>query len=488
MNMNAMVDAMQSSLGAHIPQLVGAFLILVVGWFVAVALRAGVRRLLGMAGLNRSMASMTGQDLDLESVVSVAVFWLVLILTLAGVFNTLDLGMLSGPFSALMTQFFDFAPRLVAGLLLSLVAWLFAIIARGGVNKLLNATTLDEKLSAHAGMAPIGQSVGQALFWLVILLFIPAILNALHMEGLLEPLRAMVAKTLDMLPNGFAALVIGGVGFVVAQVLRSLTTSLLHTAGADQAGAKAGLTETVQLSRVAGTLVFILVFIPSLIAALDALKVDAISKPATDMLGMMMSAIPHLFAAGLILVVSWMVASFASKLLVNLLVSVGFDTLPARIGMAHAFEKVPASAVAGRVALFFTMLFATVEAAGQLGFARVGDVVTTFIQFGGDVVLGSAILVIGFLLANVAYEAIDRASGTNTKGLARVARYAILALVIAMGLRAMGIADDIVNLAFGLTLGSIAVAVALSFGLGGREAAGKLMDHWLAKLRKDGDS
>jgi hypothetical protein len=49
----------------------------------------------------------------------------------------------------------------------------------------------------------------------------------------------------------------------------------------------------------------------------------------------------------------------------------------------------------------------------------------------------------------------------------------------------MGIADDIVNLAFGLTLGAVAVAVALSFGLGGREAAGKLMDHWLSKFRRE---
>jgi hypothetical protein len=92
--------------------------------------------------------------------------------------------------------------------------------------------------------------------------------------------------------------------------------------------------------------------------------------------------------------------------------------------------------------------------------------------------------VIGFWLANLVYEAIDKASGENTTGLARIARIAILGLVIAMGLRAMGIADDIVNLAFGLTLGAIAVAFALSFGLGGREAAGKQMEHWLSKLRK----
>ena len=64
-----------------------------------------------------------------------------------------------------------------------------------------------------------------------------------------------------------------------------------------------------------------------------------------------------------------------------------------------------------------------------------------------------------------------------------VARGAILGLVLAMGLRAMGIADDIVNLAFGLTLGAVAVALALSFGLGGREAAGRQMEYWLARLR-----
>jgi hypothetical protein len=179
------------------------------------------------------------------------------------------------------------------------------------------------------------------------------------------------------------------------------------------------------------------------------------------------------------------VATFASRLLTGLLAGAGFDTLPARLGMAQSFEKTPASLLVGRIAMFFAMLFASVEAADQLNFHKVSEVVTTFINFGGDVLLGSAIFVIGFMLANVAYNAIDRASGENSKGLARIARFAILALVVAMGLRAMGIADDIVNLAFGLTLGAIAIAVALSFGLGGREAAGKLMSHWLSKFHKE---
>lgn len=485
MDMSQLFTAMQASLGQHVPHLLGALAILLIGWFIAVAVRAGVRRGLGLAGLNRRFQSLTGQGIDLESAVAVAMFWVVLLLTLAGVFNSLDLGLLSSPFSALTTQLFEFAPRLVAGLMLSLAAWLVASIVRTLVTKAMDATTIDEKLSEHAGMAPIGQNVGQAAFWLVVLLFLPAILNALQMQGLLEPLRGMVTKTLDMLPNAVAALVIGGVGWIVAQVLRSLVTSLGTTAGLDSLGERAGIGATVRLSSLLGTVVFIAVFVPSLIAALDALKIEAISRPATDMLHVMMQAVPHIVAAGLILVITWYVGGFASRLLAGLLATAGFDTLPGRIGLAHAFERTSASTLVGRIALFFAMLFATVEAASQLGFGRVSEVVTTFIKFGGDVLLGSAILVIGFLLANVAHDAIDRASGATTKGLARIGRFAILALVIAMGLRAMGIADDIVNLAFGLTLGAVAVAVALSFGLGGREAAGKLMEHWLSKLRDD---
>ena len=485
MNMSALWASLQNNMGNHIPQLLGALAIFVVGWFVAVLVRAAVRKSLGFAGVNQRLGKLTGNGVDVEGAVGLGAFWTVLLLTLVAVFNSLDLAMVSGPFSALLTQIFEFAPRLLAGVVLALVAWLVATIVRTVTQKMLDKTSLDEKLSEHADMSPIGQSLAGALFWLVILLFLPAILGALEMRGMLEPLNEMVTKTLDMLPNVVAALVIGGIGWIVATVLRNLVTNLSRTAGVDNIGAKAGLADTVKISGVLGLLVFVAVFLPSLIAALDALKIEAISRPATDMLAMLMEGVPHVIAAGLILVITWLVASFASKLFASLLATLGFDTLPGRIGLAQAFEKTSASTFVGNIVMFFAMLFATVEAASQLGFSQVSDVVTQFITFGGDVLLGGAILVIGFWLANVAYTAIDRASGANTQGLAKIARFAILALVLAMGLRAMGIADDIVNLAFGLTLGAVAVAVALSFGLGGREAAGKLTEHWLAKFRKE---
>ncbi len=485
MDLSAMMQSLQTTLGQELPGLLGALAILVVGWFVAVLVRAGVQRSLGFLRFNQRLAQATGQAINVERTTAVVLFWVILFVTLVGVFNTLDLGMLSNPFNALTTQIFEYVPRLAAGLLLALIAWLVASILRTLANKALDATALDEKLAAHAGMQPIGKSLGDVLFWVAILLFVPAIVGALQMEGLLGPFREMVAKGLDLLPHLFAAVVIGVVGWVLARVLRGLVSNLLQAAGADRLGTQVGLAESVRVSRIGGMLVFILVFVPALIAAFDALRIEAISRPATDMLALILNSVPNILAAALILVVSWYVASFVSALVARLLASLGFDTLPARIGLEHAFRDLPASTLVGRILLFFAMLFATVEAANRLDFTQVQELVATFIRFGGDVLLGAAILAIGFWLANIVAEAIDRASGPATKGLARVGRFAILGLVIAMGLRAMGIADDIVNLAFGLTLGAVAVAVALSFGLGGREAAGKLMEHWLAKLRRE---
>jgi hypothetical protein len=482
--MEAFFSSLQSTLGQHIPGILGAIIILVVGWVLAVLARAGVKKGLSLLDVNSRISETAQERMDIEKGIAIGVFWLVMLITLIGVLNTLNLDVVSDPFKEMLRQVLAYLPRLLAGGLLLLLAWVLAMALRAGVGKALASTDWDKKIAAQAGMEPMSKTLGNVLFWLTILLFVPAILGTLDLEGLLQPVRGMIDKALAMIPNIFAALAIGFVGWLIAKVLRGLVTNVLAAAGADKVGGSVGLGEEVRVSRLVGMIVFILVFIPALIAALDALRVEAISQPAVDMLRLILESVPNILAAAVILVITWYVARFASDILGRLLAGVGLDALPRKIGISNAFKETPPSVIVGRVVLFFAMLFATVEAANRLGFTQVRDVVTLFIKFGADVLLGAAILAIGFWLANLAYKAIDKAAGAGSAGLAMVARLAILGLVIAMGLRAMGIANDIVNLAFGLTLGAVAVAVALSFGLGGREAAGKQMEHWLAKWRK----
>lgn len=197
------------------------------------------------------------------------------------------------------------------------------------------------------------------------------------------------------------------------------------------------------------------------------------------MLYQFLGAVPDIVAAIVIVLVTFYFARFVAALAQKLLVAAGADGLPAVLGVEAVFSgMLQPSVLVARLIVFFAMLFAAVEAANRLGFSQVRDVVTLFIEFGGHVLTGGVILVIGFWLAGLARRVIQQADTQHSTLFARIAQFAILGLVFAMGLRTMGIANEIVQLAFGLVLGAIAVAVALSFGLGGREAAGKLLDRW----------
>jgi len=484
MDLSKLIETLQETLGGTLPSVLGALGILILGWFVAMAVRAGIRKGLGMLKVNQRLHSTTGSEVDIEGGAAAGIYYLVLLLVLVGFFNALNLELVSGPLKALVDQVLAFVPRLVAGGILILIVWIIATVLRTIVAKALQSTTLDEKLSAGAGMRPISDNLGNVVFWLIVLLFLPAILGTLEIDGLLEPVQGMVNEMLGMLPNVFGAVLIGVVGWFLAKIVRDLVSNLLTAAGTDRLGEQVGLRGTMSLSHLLGLVVYILILVPAVVAALQALEIEVITGPATDMLNRMMTAIPDIFAATIILGIAFAISRLVSHLMSNLLGGLGFDALPGKLGLGQAFtgQTTPSSLV-GKIIAFFIMLFAVVEATSQLGFDQVSDLVTMFTEFGGQVLLGSAIIAIGFWLSNLAYETILRIHGANSGGVANIARFAILGLVIAMGLRAMGLANEIVNLAFGLTLGAVAVAVALSFGLGGREAAGKQMEHWLSQAR-----
>ena len=530
--------SLQNSLGVYLPSILGGIAILLVGWIIALVASSATRRALAAVGTNQRLGAHTQTSVDFQRIAGRVVFWAIMLLALLGMLSVLRVQGVSGPLGTLVTTVMLYLPRLLLAVALAVVAWLVATVVRTLVNRTLSKTRVDERLSQNADMKPLSQSMGNVAYWLVLLLFLPAIVGALQIEGLMAPLTGMTSSLLGMLPNIFAAVIIGGVGWLIAKAVRGLVSNLLATTGIDRWSEQHPDTRGLKLSDLGGTLAFVMVIVPALIAALDALKISAISAPLTRMLGIFFNAIPNLLAAAAILILAWFIGRFVASLVERLLSDLGFDRLPARLGLGHAFRDpdtglptttgtpttgsdalmatttmeraaeaqgaftptdamaqpppmaTPTSAAAvesrgggtlsafaGKLALFFVMLFATVEAASMLGFAGINALLQQFIDFGADVLLGLVILAVGWWLADVAGRAIERAN-PQSRSLARIVRFAILGLVTAMGLRAMGVADDIVNLAFGLVLGAIAVAVALAFGLGGREAAGRIADRW----------
>jgi hypothetical protein len=343
--------------------------------------------------------------------------------------------------------------------------------------------------SARPGGVSVASTLGDVVYWLVFLLFLPAILGALELDGLLGPVQGMLNQILGYIPNLFAAALILIIGWFVARIVQRIVTGLLAAAGVDRLGERVGLSQVLggqTLSGLIGLIVYILILVPVLISALNALQIEAITQPATNMLNTFLAAIPNIFAAAVVLIISYVVGRLLAGLVSSLLAGIGFDRLPARLGMATATPtpgRRSLSGIAGTLVLVAIMLFATVEALRLLGFVVLADLLAELIQLGGQILLGLIVFAVGLYLANLAADMIASSGAPNAGLLATVARAAIIVLAGAMALRQMGIANEIVNLAFGLLLGAIAVAAALAFGFGGRDIAGRELEQWVQRLK-----
>ena len=473
----------QTTYGIQLEPILGAIVILLIGWVVALLAGAGVKKLFSKLSVNQHVNSSTGHNTDIEHIAARIVFWFILIIAIIASFNVLNLHTVSAPFSNMVSEVLLFIPRIVSAAVLALIGWILATLVRAGITRVLARTTLDERLSAEVRVEPLSNNIGQIVYWLILLLFVPLVLSALGLNGLLAPVQNLVNDLLLFLPNLFAALLIGFVGYFVAKIVRNIVTGLVSSLNVQSSAERAGVPATTNLPKIAGSIVFILILIPTLIAALDALQIEAISQPAIRMLDQIMFAIPNIIAAALILIITYVVAKFVAGILVGLISGTEVDRLPAKLNMQRFLGSMSLSQIIGKLIVFFAMLFAVAEAANRLGFGQVSDLITIFIAFGANILLGVAIFIIGFWLANLLASIVERGQYNYSIWLANVVRVLIIGLVLAMGLRAMGIADSIVNLAFGLTLGAVAVAFALAFGLGGREPAARLLDDMLNKAK-----
>ncbi|MEF9426502.1 MAG: mechanosensitive ion channel [Candidatus Mariimomonas ferrooxydans] len=374
-----------------------------------------------------------------------------------------------------------------AGILL-LIAFAVASVLRLVVSKVLSTTKLDERLSSKAGIEeekriPLTKSISDTLYWLVFLLFLPAVLSTLGVEGLLGPVKGLLNKVLAFLPNIFTAVLILAAGWFAARIVQRIVTNLLAAVGSDQLSEKVGLTGLLgerRLSGLLGTIVYIFILIPVIIATLNALTLEAITRPTSNMLNIILAAIPDIFAASLVLAVAYVVGRIVSNLIATLLAGIGFNKILAKLGIGKESEegKWTPSSVVGTIALIAIMLFATVEASALLGFAELADMVSQFMVFAGHIVFGLVIFAIGLFLANLASKAILATETAQAWILSMTSRIAIIVLTGAMALRQMGLANEIINLAFGILLGAIAVAAAIAFGIGGREIASRKLEEW----------
>lgn len=493
-----LLDQLAARFGAYLPNLVGALAILLLGWIVALLVAGIIRGALHRTTLDERIAewllgSNVVKGLEIERWISKLVFYFILLFTLVAFFETLGLTLVAESLDNFLGQFSSYFPRLFEAGFVLLLAWIVANALRLVVSRVLGLAKIDKQLEVQAGIrrekgAPLAKTLADAVYWLVFLLFLPALLDALALEGLLEPVQGMTNEILNFLPNILAAGLLLLVGWFIARIVQRVVSNLLEAVRVDDLSDRVGLTPFLgskTLSGVLGSVSYFLVFIPVLISSLNALGLDAITNPASNMLNIILAAVPAIFAAGLVMIFALIVGRVVSRLVTNLLENIGFDNMLVRLGIGEKETKRwNPSEVVGYVVLVGINLFALIEALGLLGFDVLAELTAEFIVFSGHILFGLVIFAIGLYLANVASKTIEAGKSRQADFLALVARIAILIFAGAMALRQMGLANEIINIAFALLVGSVAVAFALALGLGGRDVAARHLDEWLHSMKK----
>ncbi|MGZ1491552.1 mechanosensitive ion channel [Brevibacterium sediminis] len=411
-----------------------------------------------------------------------------------------------------------------------IVTWILAAIVKWAIGKLVTKVPALQRDGSNGQQ--IGKSVGQIAGLVIWLLGLIAVLQLFNLDQVLTPLQGLLDGIFGFLPNIIGAGFIFFIGYVFAKIAKQLVQTALNAVdltkltskfrslgdkatgvaeGAGNAQPHPDATQqyaaqgqqgmppqgqqgmppqgqqgmppqgghpghapnpnaeaNAKISNLIGNLVFGIIIIVVAISALQVLGIKAISEPAQQMLQVFLNAIPLIIAAGILLAIGFVIAKFLGNLLEQILQGIGTDKAINEIGIVP--EGTSASNVITRLVQVAIMIFFAIMAARMLGFPEITNILNEILDLGGSVLFGAAIIAAGFLIAAIIGKFI-----TNNLA-SKVLRYSAIALFIAMGLRYMGLADSIINLAFGAVVIGGAAAAALAFGLGGREAAAKMLD------------
>jgi hypothetical protein len=379
-----------------------------------------------------------------------------------------------------------YAPRLLGALAIVAVAWAVARLVRAAVQRASAAAKVDERLHS-AGIGVLLAGVASALVWMMAL---PALLGTLELHGLLTPVNALLSRLMGFVPNLIGAAVVLGVGLLVARLVRQIVAGLLRAAGSERAAEKLGLATSLGeqgLAGMAGTVVYVLVLLPTLVAALQPLGLDAVTQPLSQLLETIISLVPKLASAAIIVGVAALIGRALATLATALLAGMGLDKLPERLGSApFKLAGRGLSELVGSAVMVSVVMVAITQACDLLGL----PVLTTMVVSLGAALMRLAVagvvLAMGLLLASMAARSIFAAGPPNAQLLAGAARVAILLFAIALALHQAGLPPEIITIAFASIIGAAALAVAVAVGVGGRHVAARALDKLAASFSLPG--
>ena len=366
---------------------------------------------------------------------------------------------------------------IIKSVLLLILAFIAAKIVKSLVIKLFTKTKLNNLLgksdAAKEGREKTIEFIGKLMYLLVFLLFIPGIFESLGMQEVSSPILNLLNIMWSYLPNVVAAVVVLCVGFYVAKLVRELLIPVFNKIKVNRLQEKAGMDvpDTAKLSNTLAYIVYALILIPVIITALRVLNIQAISEPAIMMLDIIFGFIPNILAAVILIVIGCMVAKFSGNIVQSLIASAGLDGKLAKLldGKASHFVL---SKVIGTTVHTVMVIFFIVESFSVLRLQVVADIGEAIIGYMPYVLAAVLILIACYVCSSMVQKALQKNGHTTAALVSKCAIYTVGGFMV---LSELGIAQRIVNTSFVLIVSALAIAFAISFGIGGKDFAARTL-------------
>lgn len=383
-------------------------------------------------------------------------------------------------------NFVELIPRaflaLVMLVLALLVSFFLKRLAINGLNKInFKQKVIDWGIAKNEeeGKTYV-ETFGSVVYFIVFLFFLPSILVGLNIGGVMNPIINALETTFGYIPNVILAVLILIVGAYFCSFIRKLVKNILSGLNIDKWYLKLTKQKSLsddnehQIADVIATITYVLIYVPILTVALETLAITSISEPIINVLNQIMSAIPKIVAAVVMLTIGGFIAKLVGDLLESLVSTTGIDRFSNYLNVRQEKSDVVISEILGNITKIVLMIFFLVEAVNMLGLEvlnAIGASVIGYLPFAL-----SALVILGIVLIGSNVLAILTTTATGDKFSGQAIRYLVIALGVFMILEQLQIAQTIVNAGFIIILSSLGITIALAFGLGGREFARKQLE------------
>jgi flagellar biosynthesis protein FliQ len=221
-------------------------------------------------------------------------------------------------------------------------------------------------------------------------------------------------------------------------------------------------------------------------------QLDLMLEPLRVFLVQVGDFLPRLALALVVILVGWLLAKMARYAIVKGLRAVNFHVVSERAGLDGFLRdggiQSDTTDILALIVYWLVILGALVIGFNSLGLIYVTDLLGRVILFVPKVLVAVLVLAFGAYFARFIGNAITAYCRNvhiqDAELLGRLAQYAILTFVILIALDQVNIGGDIVRQSFLIILAGLVFALALAFGLGGKEWAAELLERWWPRRKR----